>query len=267
MRLTALAGLFACIVIMNVGSPKVSAEEPDSFELGSSQSVNPAKSLLAVLDTIETNNKKLQEQQITVEEVESKEPKTHVISPNETLSDIASTYETTWQRIYAKNVDIDDPNTIKVGVSLVIPEPNEDLLERPLPVPPAPQPAAPVRNRAAASSPATVQQPVQQVAVPRASSSGNTYTQGYCTWYAKAKRPDLPNNLGNANTWVARARAQGIATGSTPRVGAIGQQGMHVVYIEQVNDDGTVLVSEMNYKGLYIVSTRVVPASNFQYIY
>jgi peptidoglycan DL-endopeptidase CwlO len=77
----------------------------------------------------------------------------------------------------------------------------------------------------------------------------------------------LPNNLGNANTWVARAAAQGIPTGSAPRVGAIGQQGMHVVYVESVNGDGTVTVSEMNFRGRYVISSRTVPASTFRYIY
>ena len=77
----------------------------------------------------------------------------------------------------------------------------------------------------------------------------------------------MPNNLGNANTWVARAAAQGMATGSTPRAGAVGQQGMHVVYVESVNGDGTVTISEMNHVGWNVVNQRTVPASNFQYIY
>src|SRR5690606_9688951 len=34
-----------------------------------------------------------------------------------------------------------------------------------------------------------------------ASSAGNTYAYGYCTWWVKTKRPDLPNQLGNAGAW------------------------------------------------------------------
>lgn len=98
-------------------------------------------------------------------------------------------------------------------------------------------------------------------------SSGNDYFKCQCTWYAKSKRPDLPNNLGNANTWVSRARAQGIPTGSTPRVGAIGQRGMHVVYIERVNSDGTVYLSELNYNYRCGFRYRIAPASYFYYIY
>lgn len=105
-------------------------------------------------------------------------------------------------------------------------------------------------------------------AVSMGSVAGNGYAPGYCTWYAKNKRPDLPNNLGNANTWYSNAAAMGLPVGTTPRVGAIGQAvgQMHVVYVEAVNGD-TVTISEMNYGGLYRMNTRTVPASNFVYIY
>jgi surface antigen len=102
---------------------------------------------------------------------------------------------------------------------------------------------------------------------PRNIMPGNSYRAGNCTWYAKHKRPDLPNNLGNANTWLIRARAQGLPTGLTPRVGSIGQKSMHVVYVEKVNADKTILITEMNFKGVGIVSSRNVPANSFAYIY
>ena len=98
-------------------------------------------------------------------------------------------------------------------------------------------------------------------------SSGNTYSSGYCTWYAKSKRPDLPNSLGNAQTWFSRAQSLGIPTGTEPKAGAIGQSGNHVVYVETVNTDNTVSISEMNYRGFGVTSTRTVPASSFSYIY
>lgn len=108
------------------------------------------------------------------------------------------------------------------------------------------------------------------VAAPMASSEGNTYTPGNCTWGVKQyKRPDLPNMLGNANQWLYNARAMGLPTGSEPRAGAVGVQrfGTHVVYIEAVNDDGTVSVWEMNYNGLYSINTDNYPASYYDYIY
>jgi surface antigen len=100
----------------------------------------------------------------------------------------------------------------------------------------------------------------------------NNYVWGQCTWYAKDRRPDLPNNLGNANTWYSQAAAEGIAVGSEPKAGAVGattEGGYgHVVYVESVNDDGTVNISEMNYAGgVGVVHARSTPASEFTYIY
>lgn len=203
------------------------------------------------------------------------EPKKHTVANNETLTDIAKQYDTTWERLYAKNTQIDDPHFLNVGDEITIPEPDEKLAERALPEPPAPaEPAVPARSSASRTS-ARQAAPAQKAparprstrVVARGSSAGNTYTRGYCTWYVKNRRPDLPNNLGNAYTWVARARAQGLATGSTPRVGAVGQQGNHVVYVEAVHGNGTITVSEMNYRGWNVISSRTASASAFTYIY
>lgn len=190
---------------------------------------------------------------------EAPAPKQHTVVDGESLVKIAEANQTTWVRLFNKNTAIADPNIIAAGQTLIIPFPDEQLTERPLPEPVLAAPTAP-------SSRTTLAPRAQ--ATPRVgSSAGNSYSPGYCTWYAKNRRPDLPNNLGNADTWVARAAAQGLATGSTPRAGAIGQQGMHVVYIESVNGDGTVTVSEMNYQGRGVISGRTVPASSFRYIY
>jgi len=103
-------------------------------------------------------------------------------------------------------------------------------------------------------------------------SAGNTYSYGWCTWYVKNRRPDIPNNLGNANTWYDRAAAQGWNVGLTPKKGAVatttaGWAG-HVAYVEGVSLDGqTVTISEMNYVGWNIVSTRTVHYTEFRYIY
>ena len=189
-----------------------------------------------------------------------KENPIYIVISGDNLTKIAEQYQTTWKRIYDKNTDLKHPDVISVGDKITIPLPEEKLAERQLP------------DTISLELSATVNQPVtqpntQKPSVYRGTSSGNTYSPGYCTWYAKTRRPDMPNNLGNANTWVSRAAAQGLATGSVPRVGAIGQQGMHVVYVESVNADGTVTISEMNYNGWNVVSSRTVPASIFLYIY
>lgn len=193
------------------------------------------------------------------EEAEAKPaPRVHTIAAGENLSQVAALYGITWNRIFAKNEVILNPDIVSVGMAITIPETDEILPERALPAAPAPQ----VQPQALSTGTYAAAQPSY------ASTAGNTYAAGYCTWYAKNRRPDLPNMLGNAAAWVASAAARGYATGTTPQVGAIGQQGNHVVYVESVNPDGTVSISEMNYGGrLFVVHHRTVPASNFTYIY
>ncbi|MDB5163742.1 MAG: amidase [Candidatus Saccharibacteria bacterium] len=102
---------------------------------------------------------------------------------------------------------------------------------------------------------------------PNNQTEANTYARGNCTWYAKSRRPDLPNNLGNAYTWISRARSQGMPTGKEAKVGAIGQSGNHVVYVEKLNPDSTIFISEMNYTSYGKITQRTLPASSFMYIY
>lgn len=180
-----------------------------------------------------------------------------VVARNDNLTKIAEAHKTTVDRLWRKNTSIADPNLLNVSQALVVPREDEVLAERPLPVTVISIGIEPVQTSAQ----------IGRSSVSRGSSSGNTYSYGYCTWFVKNMRPDLPNNLGNADTWAARAAAQGLATGRTPRVGAVGQQGMHVVYITAVNGDGTVTLSEMNYKGWNVASIRTASASSFIYIY
>jgi surface antigen len=108
-----------------------------------------------------------------------------------------------------------------------------------------------------------------------ASYGSNGYDFGYCTWWVAKLRADsgnpLPSNLGNASTWVIRARAYGLPTGTTPRVGAavvtktIGAG--HVGYVTAVNDDGSIAISEMNRQGWNQTDTRILINDGFGYIY
>jgi surface antigen len=86
------------------------------------------------------------------------------------------------------------------------------------------------------------------------------FPYGYCTWYVATRR--VVTWSGNAWQWYSNAAAQGYSVGKTPRVGAImdtWESGWgHVAYVEQVNPDGSWVVSEMNYRGWGIIDQRVI---------
>lgn len=263
MRNTVIAvGLFVCTLGI-LGTVNVSASEIQLASIAQRQdSSEYSDSVAAVLSPV-LDKEKPRPQLATTSPKQSK----YVVKRGDSLSKIAQKYNTTWRRLYDKNRSITDPNVIVVGQAVVIPHPNEKLAPRKLPA--TQQPAARTQPSTSRSRPtaSSTTMTYRSARVPRGSSAGNSYYAGYCTWYAKSRRPDMPNNLGNADTWVVRAAAQGLATGSRPRAGAIGQQGMHVVYVERVNRNGTVTISEMNYRGFGVVSSRTVPASTFMYIY
>jgi LysM repeat protein len=188
---------------------------------------------------------------------EPPKPQEYIVVAGDTLTKIAESQNTTIQSLWTKNTQLANQNELKVGDKLIIPLSTEVLDPRPFITPPLP-----------------IQAPKSALnGVKRASTittSGNTYTTGYCTWYVKNLRPDLPNGLGNANTWYSRANALGLAVGSTPQVGAVGTTTRgsdgHVVYVEAVNGQ-TITISEMNYQGWNIASSRTANANEFVYIY
>lgn len=106
-------------------------------------------------------------------------------------------------------------------------------------------------------------------------------SKGNCTWYASGRSKELGRNannvnklLGNASQWAIQARNAGVATSSTPVVGAIAQWGAgnpsnsnHVAVVESVNRDGTITISESSYdipggRYDYLYNTRTIPANN-----
>lgn len=99
------------------------------------------------------------------------------------------------------------------------------------------------------------------------SSGSNLYTSGQCTYYVYDKvGGKISSTWGNANNWANAAASSGYTVNNTPKQGAIMQtsQGAfgHVAYVENVNNDGSVKVSEMNYNGgPGVVSTRTISAS------
>src|SRR5699024_9297070 len=107
-------------------------------------------------------------------------------------------------------------------------------------------------------------------------SSANLYTAGQCTWYVFDKTcGEIGSTWGNANNWSSAASSAGYTVNNSQEAGSIlqsseGSMG-NVAYVENVNSDGSVNVSEMNYNGgPYSVSERTISAgeaSSYNYIH
>ena len=101
------------------------------------------------------------------------------------------------------------------------------------------------------------------------------YDCGYCTWWVAMKRAmagnPVPSNLGNASSWGYLAASYGLSVGTTPQVGAAvvtSTSGAgHVAYVEAVNADGTITISEMNHEGWNVSDTRTIAVGRYTYIY
>ncbi|MBF0780839.1 MULTISPECIES: CHAP domain-containing protein [unclassified Granulicatella] len=98
---------------------------------------------------------------------------------------------------------------------------------------------------------------------------------GQCTWYvynrvAQLGAPIPYRKMGNGGEWGTYARSYGYTVTNTPQAGTIvsftsSVPGMsyygHVAFVESVNPDGSIVVSEMNVQGAFVISTRTIPAS------
>ena len=102
------------------------------------------------------------------------------------------------------------------------------------------------------------------------------YPQGQCTWYVDQRMKQfneyIHSNMGDAHNWNNRAEKEGYHVSSTPKkhtavvfeagqLGADTQYG-HVAFVEKVNSDGSIIISESNVKGLGVISYRTIDASD-----
>ena len=120
---------------------------------------------------------------------------------------------------------------------------------------------------------------------PDPSDYGGIHPEGECTYYVDNRRREIGaplenSRLGDAGSWVPRAKASDMSTGSEPRAGAVMVYDYcqlnvscrygHVALVETVNDDGSVVVSEMNWEAHNVINYRTVSASDasqLEYIY
>ncbi len=192
----------------------------------------------------------------------------YTVKSGDTLDSIASTYGSSATEITVLN-DL-EVSGISEGMRIVIAGGTLPEKERPEYVAPVVRPTVATYRYSYLGN--TSERQNIEVIYARFTGAGG----GQCVNWALYKRPDLNGrNLGNANTWAARAAAAGYLVNRTPSAGAIFQTSSgwygHVGYVEAVNADGSITVTEMNYNYRpYMVIRAIIPASavgNFNYIH
>ncbi|PTF15903.1 amidase domain-containing protein [Staphylococcus devriesei] len=108
--------------------------------------------------------------------------------------------------------------------------------------------------------------------------SSSPYPQGQCTWYVYERTQQFGEHVGrgwgDAHNWDNRAEDEGYNVDQEPKahtavVFEAGQAGAHemyghVAFVEKVNEDGSIIISESNVKGLGIVSYRSIDSDTAQ---
>lgn len=187
------------------------------------------------------------------------------IKSDDKLSDIAGKYQASLERIISYN-SLEDETSIKENQEIVIPGGILPENERPDYVAPVQTSYQTSYGVSSANSFAST-----VITSNYNAKAGNAYAWGNCTWYVYNMRPDIGSFWGNASSWAISARAAGYRVDNVPIVGSIAQWNPyasghsgygHVAYVEAVNSDGTITISEMNVRGLGITSRRTISASS-----
>ncbi|MDG4943765.1 LysM peptidoglycan-binding domain-containing protein [Staphylococcus agnetis] len=176
---------------------------------------------------------------------------TYTVQAGDSLSLIAARYGTTYQNIMALN-----------GLTSFLIFPGQTL-----------------KVSGSASTPSTPSQPSTPGYYSPVFNHSNLYDWGQCTWHVFNKRLAAGKGIStywwNANAWDDNAARDGYTINNRPAVGSILQTDIgyygHVAYVERVNADGSILVSEMNYSASPgILTYRTIPAysvAQFKYIH
>jgi len=93
----------------------------------------------------------------------------------------------------------------------------------------------------------------------------------WVAWRVKTAGGYVPSGLGNARQWDDRAPSYGFSVSSSPRKGAAavsnyGYYG-HVMYVEAVNGDGSITVSDYNRAGTGKYDINVINPSGLTFVY
>lgn len=173
------------------------------------------------------------------------------VKSGDTPASLANQFRASKEQLIAFN-DVELTGRLKVGESIVIPNG-----------------LSPIANEYNYSTPSN---PGGFAFGNKPQYGSNGYDFGWCTWHVANRRIEIgrpiPSNLGHAVSWLSGAQAAGFETGTEPREGAvvyhlnIGGWG-HVAFVEKVNGDGSIKVSDMNYPIWGKVTYRTVKPSEF----
>ncbi|UXR78681.1 MULTISPECIES: LysM peptidoglycan-binding domain-containing protein [unclassified Staphylococcus] len=188
----------------------------------------------------------------------------HKVVAGESLDIIAAQYGVTVQDLMNAN-----------GMSSYLIHPNQTLQ---IPGQSGAVSTSNVNTAAAGGNGVQTVQTSTQTQTPSVNQS-NLYTWGQCTWHVFNRRSETGQPIStywwNASNWASAASSDGYTVNNAPQVGAImqtteGPMG-HVAYVERVNPDGSILVSEMNYNtSPGQVGYRTIPGSltsSYNYIH
>ena len=184
----------------------------------------------------------------------------YTVKDGDTAQSLADKYKTSAERVVLYN-DIDDGSKLTAGARIVIPGGELPENERPGYVAPRSATRSYSYGYGSQSSVGSISRNTA------AASVGNRYAAGNCTWYAYERRLALGRPIGsfwgNANTWDDSARAAGFVVNNVPAPGAIIQNDWggggygHVGIVERV-DGQNIYVSDMNFRGYNIISSRTI---------
>lgn len=175
----------------------------------------------------------------------------HIVKSGESLKAIAEEYKADEAQIIAFN-NLPANGNIETGTEIIIPGGEKEL--------PKKETSAPVLEKRTY----VAETGGGSKTVVKRHDKPNTFPYGYCTWYV-AQNKYIPWR-GNAGAWLYNAKAMGYKTGKTPQAGSIvvttdNTYYGHVAIVQKVGD-GTITVSEMNYKGWGKTNTRVISTSD-----
>ena len=165
----------------------------------------------------------------------------YTVKANETIESIAAKYGSTAERIkHLNNLEL---TGVSEGMKIAIEGGNLPEKERP-------EYVAPVYTYTYTTYGSVGSRQNMTIVMEGFGAYGG-YGWGQCTSWAWYNRQDLPGSLGNAYSWASNAAAHGFPVDHNPQPGDVFQHGGgwygHVGYVESVNPDGSIVVTEANY--------------------